>query len=166
MRKLWFYPRVHIGKAVHKASYCNIKPTGHMRPRAPKSGYLKSQSSVATTTRSLSLAAASPGATLQAPNVAPSTHSRARQNQRRRRRKASTLNVTPSAKPPPSMWRRQQSTQRGAVSKAPRKPKNPAKLTQCEDFSGGSDRRRSGDLSIFSRTLYQLSYRANLKTLA
>src|SRR5690606_16506526 len=25
---------------------------------------------------------------------------------------------------------------------------------------GGSDRRRSGDLSIFSRTLYQLSYRA------
>ncbi len=26
--------------------------------------------------------------------------------------------------------------------------------------SGGSDRRRSGDLSIFSRTLYQLSYRA------
>lgn len=27
-------------------------------------------------------------------------------------------------------------------------------------FSGGSDRRRSGDLSIFSRTLYQLSYRA------
>ena len=25
----------------------------------------------------------------------------------------------------------------------------------------GSDRRRSGDLSIFSRTLYQLSYRAN-----
>ena len=27
-------------------------------------------------------------------------------------------------------------------------------------FTGGSDRRRSGDLSIFSRTLYQLSYRA------
>lgn len=27
-------------------------------------------------------------------------------------------------------------------------------------FAGGSDRRRSGDLSIFSRTLYQLSYRA------
>jgi hypothetical protein len=27
-------------------------------------------------------------------------------------------------------------------------------------LSGGSDRRRSGDLSIFSRTLYQLSYRA------
>ena len=26
--------------------------------------------------------------------------------------------------------------------------------------SGGSDRRRSGDLTIFSRTLYQLSYRA------
>ena len=49
VRKLWFYPRVHIGKAVHKPSYCNIKPTGHMRPRAPKSGYLKSQSSVATT---------------------------------------------------------------------------------------------------------------------
>ena len=27
-------------------------------------------------------------------------------------------------------------------------------------FRSGSDRRRSGDLSIFSRTLYQLSYRA------
>jgi hypothetical protein len=27
-------------------------------------------------------------------------------------------------------------------------------------LAGGSDRRRSGDLSIFSRTLYQLSYRA------
>lgn len=27
-------------------------------------------------------------------------------------------------------------------------------------FEGGSDRHRSGDLSIFSRTLYQLSYRA------
>ena len=27
--------------------------------------------------------------------------------------------------------------------------------------TGGSDRRRSGDLSIFSRTLYQLSYRAS-----
>ena len=67
VRKLWFYPRVRIGKAVHKASYCNIKPTGHMRPRAPKSGYLKSQSSVATTTLPLSLAAASPSATLQAP---------------------------------------------------------------------------------------------------
>ena len=30
--------------------------------------------------------------------------------------------------------------------------------------SGGSDRRRSGDLSIFSRTLYQLSYRARTVT--
>ena len=30
--------------------------------------------------------------------------------------------------------------------------------------SGGSDRRRSGDLSIFSRTLYQLSYRARTGT--
>ena len=28
-------------------------------------------------------------------------------------------------------------------------------------FRSGSDRRRSGDLSIFSRTLYQLSYRAS-----
>jgi integrase len=27
-------------------------------------------------------------------------------------------------------------------------------------LAGGSDRHRSGDLSIFSRTLYQLSYRA------
>ena len=31
-------------------------------------------------------------------------------------------------------------------------------------LSGGSDRRRSGDLSIFSRTLYQLSYRARTET--
>ena len=31
--------------------------------------------------------------------------------------------------------------------------------------SGGSDRRRSGDLSIFSRTLYQLSYRARTGTI-
>ena len=31
-------------------------------------------------------------------------------------------------------------------------------------FAGGSDRRRSGDLSIFSRTLYQLSYRARTET--
>ena len=30
----------------------------------------------------------------------------------------------------------------------------------------GSDRRRSGDLSIFSRTLYQLSYRAILASIA
>jgi hypothetical protein len=37
------------------------------------------------------------------------------------------------------------------------------KSTSSEELmlpSGGSDRRRSGDLSIFSRTLYQLSYRA------
>ena len=31
-------------------------------------------------------------------------------------------------------------------------------------FRSGSDRRRSGDLSIFSRTLYQLSYRAKTET--
>ena len=31
-------------------------------------------------------------------------------------------------------------------------------------IAGGSDRRRSGDLSIFSRTLYQLSYRARTET--
>ena len=35
--------------------------------------------------------------------------------------------------------------------------KNPREWTRG---FGGSDRRRSGDLSIFSRTLYQLSYRA------
>ena len=37
---------------------------------------------------------------------------------------------------------------------------NPAFRGELRGFSGGSDRRRSGDLSIFSRTLYQLSYRA------
>ena len=41
---------------------------------------------------------------------------------------------------------------------APGKTKTP-KLT-LRGLAGGSDRRRSGDLSIFSRTLYQLSYRA------
>jgi hypothetical protein len=38
--------------------------------------------------------------------------------------------------------------------------KTPRSVGNCGVFSGGSDRRRSGDLSIFSRTLYQLSYRA------
>jgi hypothetical protein len=37
--------------------------------------------------------------------------------------------------------------------------KNP-ELVEFGVLAGGSDRRRSGDLSIFSRTLYQLSYRA------
>ena len=39
----------------------------------------------------------------------------------------------------------------------PRNAKTPA---AAGVLLGGSDRRRSGDLSIFSRTLYQLSYRA------
>ena len=39
-----------------------------------------------------------------------------------------------------------------------RKTKIPEAL--ASGIAGGSDRRRSGDLSIFSRTLYQLSYRA------
>ena len=42
------------------------------------------------------------------------------------------------------------------------KTKTP-KLT-LRGLAGGSDRRRSGDLSIFSRTLYQLSYRARTGT--
>ena len=33
-------------------------------------------------------------------------------------------------------------------------------LRQLGDLSGGSDGRRSRDLTIFSRALYQLSYRA------
>ena len=41
------------------------------------------------------------------------------------------------------------------------KRKTPAGGGGFFKLSGGSDRRRSGDLSIFSRTLYQLSYRAN-----
>lgn len=40
---------------------------------------------------------------------------------------------------------------------APRNKKTPA---EAGVLSCGSDRHRSGDLSIFSRTLYQLSYRA------
>jgi hypothetical protein len=37
---------------------------------------------------------------------------------------------------------------------------HPDSWITIEYLKGGSDRRRSGDLSIFSRTLYQLSYRA------
>ena len=37
--------------------------------------------------------------------------------------------------------------------------KKPPRVEATRGFSG-SDRRRSGDLTIFSRTLYQLSYRA------
>ena len=37
-----------------------------------------------------------------------------------------------------------------------------ARMSQIR--GSGSDRRRSGDLSIFSRTLYQLSYRARTET--
>jgi hypothetical protein len=44
--------------------------------------------------------------------------------------------------------------EKGQHEKGPR-------LIEAGTFSKcGSDRRRSGDLSIFSRTLYQLSYRA------
>ncbi len=45
------------------------------------------------------------------------------------------------------------------VNVLPANAKNPAESAGFS-FCGGSDRRRSGDLSIFSRTLYQLSYRA------
>ena len=38
--------------------------------------------------------------------------------------------------------------------------KTKATKRKLRGLAGGSDRRRSGDLSIFSRTLYQLSYRA------
>ena len=38
--------------------------------------------------------------------------------------------------------------------------KTKAPKQMLRGLAGGSDRRRSGDLSIFSRTLYQLSYRA------
>ena len=76
---------------------------------------------------------------------------------------------TATTTPCPSRWRLQVPAQHAKPSDAapsaklpetPQKPKTPASLTQYEDLSGGSDRRRSGDLSIFSRTLYQLSYRA------
>ena len=43
-------------------------------------------------------------------------------------------------------------------AKRTRKTKTPKH--KLRGLAGGSDRRRSGDLSIFSRTLYQLSYRA------
>lgn len=38
--------------------------------------------------------------------------------------------------------------------------KTKAPKRKLRGLAGGSDRHRSGDLSIFSRTLYQLSYRA------
>ena len=54
----------------------------------------------------------------------------------------------------------------GHSCKHPAAGKTKAPKRMLRGLGGGSDRRRSGDLSIFSRTLYQLSYRANLKTLA
>ena len=55
--------------------------------------------------------------------------------------------------PPPQVWAE---CGHGVQARlpGPRRRKNPR---ATRDFSGGSDRRRSGDLSIFSRTLYQLS---------
>src|SRR5690606_16657164 len=47
----------------------------------------------------------------------------------------------------------------------PQIQKNPRDVEATRGFSG-SDRRRSGDLSIFSRTLYQLSYRAARRAIA
>src|SRR5690625_2266242 len=44
------------------------------------------------------------------------------------------------------------------TSTAPDNKKNPRDVEATRGFRG-PDRRRSGDLSIFSRTLYQLSYR-------
>ena len=46
----------------------------------------------------------------------------------------------------------------GDVTAGRGKTKTPKRMLR--GLAGGSDRRRSGDLSIFSRTLYQLSYRA------
>ena len=48
----------------------------------------------------------------------------------------------------------------GSHSREPIGPQNDENRRISGGFEGGSDRRRSGDLSIFSRTLYQLSYRA------
>lgn len=49
---------------------------------------------------------------------------------------------------------------RMACAKAPAAGKTKTPKQKLRGLAGGSDRRRSGDLSIFSRTLYQLSYRA------
>ena len=48
----------------------------------------------------------------------------------------------------------------GHSCKHPAAGKTKAPKRMLRGLAGGSDRRRSGDLSIFSRTLYQLSYRA------
>ena len=48
----------------------------------------------------------------------------------------------------------------GHSCKHPAAGKTKAPKRMRRGLAGGSDRRRSGDLSIFSRTLYQLSYRA------
>ena len=47
-----------------------------------------------------------------------------------------------------------------APPQAKRMGKTKTPKQKLRGLAGGSDRRRSGDLSIFSRTLYQLSYRA------
>ena len=48
----------------------------------------------------------------------------------------------------------------GIVESGPAAGKTKTPKRMLRGLAGGSDRRRSGDLSIFSRTLYQLSYRA------
>ena len=48
----------------------------------------------------------------------------------------------------------------GIVENGPAADKTKTPKRKLRGLAGGSDRRRSGDLSIFSRTLYQLSYRA------
>ena len=77
------------------------------------------------------------------------------------------LSAFPQVTPPLNRHPGRRATSRGPVPDVEGEPrdvvgemqKTPARVPG-EGLFGGSDRRRSGDLSIFSRTLYQLSYRA------
>src|SRR5215207_4596758 len=55
------------------------------------------------------------------------------------------------------MWAKRGQTPRSQELSPPRNDENPRKR---RGFESGSDGRRSRDLTIFSRALYQLSYRA------
>ena len=55
---------------------------------------------------------------------------------------------------------RARSCRMGIPATGPAAGKTKTPKHRLRGLAGGSDRRRSGDLSIFSRTLYQLSYRA------
>ena len=73
------------------------------------------------------------------------------------------LSFNPACEVPCLVWARAVGVLRAGVVASGRgraSGYNKIPKANASGIAGGSDRRRSGDLSIFSRTLYQLSYRA------